>query len=277
MQKPLISLIVAVYKNTDALRLIFSSLERQSYDNFEVIIAEDNNSPEMAHLIAVERQKGLFPLKHVSQDDCGFRKNKILNAAIREASGTFCTFIDGDCFPHKHFLKNISQRAKKHLVLAGRRVMLTKKVSKSLLSEKNFKGSINYLRLAFSGCKHAEKGLYLSFWKMSNPKKKILLGCNMTICKSDLIAINGFDETYIFPCIGEDIDIEWRLKMLGCEVKLMKYQGIVYHLWHKSNYTDKEISINHQILLQKQQKNDWQNRKNGLMSFNLEPQESPQA
>ncbi len=264
VQKPLISLIIAVYKNRDALSLIFQGLERQSFRNFEVIIAEDDQSPEIATLVAIQQEKRLFAIKHVFQEDKGFRKNKILNAAIREASGTYCTFIDGDCIPHKHFLKDISKHLQEKVVLAGRRVMLTDRMSKNLLRKQNFKGHIGYWRLAFSGCKHAEKGLHLPFFNVSNSKKQGMFGCNMTISKNDLIRVNGFDEIYERPSVGEDFDIEWRLRMSGCCVKFLKYQNIVYHLWHKQNYDDTDASINTEIFRKKQQENAWCDHKDGL-------------
>ena len=42
-----VSIIIAIYKDLEALQLIIDSLKRQSYTNFEVIVAEDNNSKEV--------------------------------------------------------------------------------------------------------------------------------------------------------------------------------------------------------------------------------------
>ncbi len=265
MQKPLISLIFTVYKTEEELKLVFQGLELQSFKDFEVIVAEDDQSPEIAAIVATQQQKGLFSIKHVFQEDKGFRKNKILNAAIREASGTYCTFIDGDCIPHEHFLRDVSRHAQEKVVLAGRRVMLTKRMSKNLLRKQNFKGHIGYWRLVFAGCKHAEKGLYLPVFNVSNTQKQGVFGCNMTISKNDLIRVNGFDEGYMYSCIGEDFDIEWRLRMAGCCVKFLKYQNIVYHLYHEYHHNREKIQINTEIFRKKQQENNWQNLENGLM------------
>ena len=259
MQKPLISLIVAVYKNVEALRLIFSSLEHQTYKNFEVIVAEDGYFSEITQLITAEQEKGLFPIKHVWQEDCGFRKNKILNAAISLSSADYCTFIDGDCMLHKHFLRDISKHVCENVVLSGRRVMLSEKMTEKLYRNQRFRGSFSYLNLIFGKCKHAEEGLYLPFIPVRSRKNKGILGCNMTISKKNLFAVNGFDEAYITPTVGEDVDIEWRLRMSGCEVKFMKFQSIVYHLHHDANYKDEIYFSNIQILREKQRKNEWRN------------------
>jgi len=264
LKQPTISLIIGAYKNIDALRLIFLGLEQQSYKNFEVIVAEDNNSPEIAALVAAQQQKGVFPLKHVSQDDIGFRKNKILNAAIRASEGAFCTFIDGDCIPHKHFLKDISKHAQEKVILGGRRVMLSEKISKELYQKQTFFGSISFMRLFFGGSKHIEKGLHLPFLP-ARTKNKNVFGCNMTISKNDLVAVNGFDEFYEFPAFGEDRDIEWRLHQSGCKTVFPSCQMILYHLDHPSIYRWEDVEKGMKILNEKKQKNEWKNHEKGLV------------
>ena len=49
---PSVSLIISVYKNTEALLLILKSINLQSFNGpVEVIIAEDNDSLEMKNTI----------------------------------------------------------------------------------------------------------------------------------------------------------------------------------------------------------------------------------
>jgi glycosyltransferase involved in cell wall biosynthesis len=47
----MISLIITVYKRIDFLELILQSLDKQTFKNFEVIIAEDNNDPRTVEFI----------------------------------------------------------------------------------------------------------------------------------------------------------------------------------------------------------------------------------
>ena len=50
---------------------------------------------------------------HLTQEDKGFRKNKILNEAIRTDKTGYMIFIDGDCIPHPDFIKeHIENREK---------------------------------------------------------------------------------------------------------------------------------------------------------------------
>ena len=54
------------------------------------------------------------------------------------------------------------------------------------------------------------------------------------------MSINGFDEDYVRPAIGEDVDIYWRLKANGYEPISIRNRAIVYHLYHKENWTEQE-------------------------------------
>ncbi len=56
-------------------------------------------------------------------------------------------------------------------------------------------------------------------------------GCNYSVYRRHLIAINGFDEKY--EGYGrEDTDIEIRLQNLGLSIKSMKGLALQYHVWH---------------------------------------------
>lgn len=65
------SLIVAVYKDIEALSLILDALKTQTYKNFEVIVAEDGNSQEMKDFLSKIED---LELKHTTQEDIGIRK-----------------------------------------------------------------------------------------------------------------------------------------------------------------------------------------------------------
>ncbi len=63
-------------------------------------------------------------------------------------------------------------------------------------------------------------------------KSRGLVGCNYSIHKQDLLAINGFDTRYNGPGIGEDTDVEFRLRLAGIEVQPFTHLGVQYHLYH---------------------------------------------
>ena len=56
--------------------------------------------------------------------------------------------------------------------------------------------------------------------------------CNFSAWRSDLIAVNGFDETYAGKWGLEDSDLAIRLIHAGIEHKNARFGASVAHLWH---------------------------------------------
>ena len=92
----MISLIISFYKRLNFLELIHQSIDRQSYKDFEVILAEDNNDPETVEFIIKARMKYNFAIQQISQEDIGFRNTRILNRTVLTAKGGRHVIIDGD-------------------------------------------------------------------------------------------------------------------------------------------------------------------------------------
>ncbi|NJB37534.1 glycosyltransferase [Croceivirga sp. JEA036] len=253
-----VSVIISYYKALDNLKLILKALNNQSAKEFEAIISEDDNNPETS--LFLQKNKGLynFPIKHTcQQQDIGFRKNQMLNKSIKVAEGKTIVFIDGDCIPHKHFVKAYIDQTIPNVMLKGRRVMLDE-VTTNKIKNTN---SLRYLALfniltSKSGKK--KEAIYLKNKSLIfTLKDKGLLGCNWGIQKQHLLAINGFDEDYIRAAVGEDTDIEWRLKKNGIGSKSMKNKAIVYHLYHKKGYSAEGVEKNRELLREKQEANNF--------------------
>lgn len=63
-------------------------------------------------------------------------------------------------------------------------------------------------------------------------KDEHILGCNFSLHKSLLEKINGFDENYEGPGLGEDSDIEFRLRLINAKFKSVRNLAVQYHLFH---------------------------------------------
>jgi glycosyltransferase involved in cell wall biosynthesis len=235
------SLIISFYNNISYLKFIIAGLERQTFKDFEIIIADDGSNQESIDRIEQLALKIPFPLKHVWQEDKNFRKNKILNKAVQSASTDYLIFIDGDCVPHPYFIQEHYQNRKEGVCFTGRRVNLSLKFT-SMLSESNIRNGFfenhNISLIAdglFGKSFDVEKGFYIkepAIREYLNRKKRGILGSNFSIYKSDLLKINGFDERYEGPSVGEDSDIQYRLELIGIKIKSLKYIAIQYHLYH---------------------------------------------
>lgn len=246
---PQLSLIIAVYKNIPALDLILRGLQNQSFKDFEVIIAEDNDGAEMQNFIENARQQFFFPIKHISQPDNGFQKDKALNKSVAVAAADYLVFIDGDCIPHRHFLKAHFENRTEGYALFGRRVMLSEKFTNTL-ARNEANPAINIFNLIVTRCKRIDCAFYLPFLKNKIQTITAIWGCNWSIHKKHIVDVNGFDEDYLKPGYGEDTDIEWRLFKIGIQLKKIKNKAIQYHLHHRENYAD--TLENEKLMLKKQ-------------------------
>lgn len=254
MPHPKATLIISFYNNFLFLKLVFAGLERQTFKNFEIIIADDGSDEKYKKQIIEYNKNSSLNIKHLWHKDIGWRKNKILNQAIVASKANYLIFIDGDCIPHRYFIEEHLRNRENRTALAGRRVNLSKKVSDKLTCE-NVKNGILEKRLIplmiLENIKgygnRIENGIYIkpaSVRKLLNKKKRGILGSNFSLFKNDLVNINGFDERYISPAVGEDTDIEYRLRQNKIIIKPIKHYAIQYHLFHeKLNRCDTNLEI----------------------------------
>ena len=242
------TLVISVYDKCRELELILHALTVQNYSmsDIEIIIAEDGTNDKIADLIKHWQVNGKLNINHISQEDKGFRKNKILNKAIKTSASDYMIFIDGDCIPHPEFITAHISSIDVNAVLCGRRVNLTKKSSSDITKEKI--ESLDYSKTKFSNVLfsalnrdkpefsyNAEEGFIIKSdairKKMIN-KDEHILGCNFSTHKSMLVMINGFDENYEGPGLGEDSDIEFRLRLKDAKFKSVRNLAVVYHMYH---------------------------------------------
>lgn len=248
-----VTLIISVYKDTENLSCILYALSLQTHSIDEIIVSEDGQDLAMSEFIR-QKQTTWPNIIHLHQKDNGFRKNRALNRAISNAKNELLIFIDGDCVPHSQFISSHVENCKPGLIAVGRRAEPGPFFSTLIKKNKWFLRAIQnkwfYLSLilvmALDKGKNFEAGFYSPFLHAKNANKKTgLLGCNFSLYKQDILKINGFDENYIHPGIGEDADIDWRLNQLDIKSINIKFLAIEYHLHHKSKYilSQKNIDI----------------------------------
>jgi len=241
--QPAASLIISFYNKIEYLKLILAAVERQTFKNFEVIVADDGSKEDIVYQVKRLLSELPFQAKHIWHEDSGFRKNTMLNKAIQQSNSDYLIFIDGDCVPHCRFVEEHVSNANSKIVLAGRRVNLSQRLTAKLTPDgikKGFLESVFTLQIifdgVFGGSTQTLKGIYAprGFVRtFLNRTTRGILGCNFSIHKQDLVDINGFDERYQSPGIGEDTDIEVRLLRNNVEVRMVKNMAIQYHLFHK--------------------------------------------
>jgi glycosyltransferase involved in cell wall biosynthesis len=256
MQKS-VSLIISFYNKIDILKLIFAALENQTCRDFEVVIADDGSRPEVVLELKSLISESSFQVKHIWHEDIGWRKNTILNKSVVASESDFIIFIDGDCIPHTFFIQEHLESKKSNQVVCGRRVTLTKKITERVNLDKvrsnNFHSSLFY-QLLIPSVFCESKTRIMHMIRVRNKtirrffvkdKQKGILGCNFSICKDDLMKVNGFDERFVYPGMGEDSDLENRLRNNGAILVSKKYYVTVYHMFHKDlgPFNEKNIEL----------------------------------
>jgi glycosyltransferase involved in cell wall biosynthesis len=241
MPHPSLSLVAAVYNKPENLRLVMAAAARQSFTDFELIIADDGSGLAVADIIAWARSRYSLPVTHLWHEDRGWRKNTMLNKAVRASRADRLVFIDGDCLPSKHFLLDHWNEREDGRVLLGRRVETSERWSKALTLEKVEAGGFEKLgweeiKDGFAGRSlRVEDGIRMPgrlLRRLLLRRARGMLGSNFSVARKDLVAINGFDELYDGPGCGEDSDIQYRLSLIGVMGKSLRNLAVQYHIWH---------------------------------------------
>ena len=260
-----VSVIVPFYRDFGALSLVLEGLSRQTFSDFEVIVAEDDMHPDTPAFLS---RFGDLRLRHIRHEDRGNRKTVIQNKAVCAARGEYLVFIDGDVIPYSRFLEGHLCLAKPRRVLSGRRVNLDEATGRRLREGTLSAATIERyyplfaLKFMFDRSVRYEQGFQFrcgSFWQkrfLSRPKFAEIIGCNFSCFKKDFEAINGFDEDYPLSRIGDDIDLTWRFQAAGCELRSVKKLANVLHLYHPK-IPMKEASHERALFRQKKERDEW--------------------
>lgn len=258
------SVIISVYNNTQTLQAVLDSLKYQTEKNFEIIISEDAAHQHMQEFC--NTYPFLNSFQHLTQPDMGWRKNRALNNAIKAAQSDWLIFIDGDCVLHPRFIEYHLRLSGPKNIVAGKRVKLNQQLSDLLLEDvSNYKKIERVLFKTFlkrkrDGNRYIEEGFFIgpnSFLGFIPRLRQMhqLKGCNMSFSKTAIEMINGFDEDYTLPAIGEDIDLVWRFQAAGYRLISARNLAVQYHLHHKENWSDQSQNI--RIMEQKKKKNEY--------------------
>ena len=235
-----VSIIISIYQDIEALNCILYSLSNQTEKNFEIIITEDSESNIVNDYITSNPYPDLH-IKHLTQNDNGWRKMSAVNRAIAESNSDYLIFIDGDCIPHTMHVETHLNNKEKNIVLTGRRVYLGDKYSKNirktpslLLKIENRKYFLlHIIQLHQDKIKCYEVGLRSSLLQTLTKNKHVsIVGCNFSMHKEDILKVNGYDENLVGPG-AEDDDLALRLRAVGIKEKSVKFITPVYHLDHE--------------------------------------------
>jgi len=237
-----IALIVTTYNRPDALAAVLDGCLVQTDANFEVIVADDGSMQETAALVAGYAARAPFAIRHVWQEDMGFRAAAIRNRALAATQADYIIFIDGDCVPPPDFVASHRRLAERGWFLSGNRLMLTQAFTEQILRDKlpiHLWQTRNWLQARW--CGQIERLLPLLYLPDLGWLRKQLprrwqgaKTCNLSAWREDLLRVNGLDESYTGWGL-EDSDLVIRLLRAGIYSKSARFSVPVFHLWHHEN------------------------------------------
>lgn len=234
-----IAVVVTTFNRPDALAAVLEGYGGQSDRDFELVIADDGSTGETAEVVHKYKQRNLYPVTHVWQEDRGFRAAAIRNRAVASTSADYLIFTDGDCVPSRHFVKAHKRLAEPGFFLGANRVLLSEEFTRRVLQHQTPIHAWRWADWAQSWARREVNRLLPllvlpdgAFRKWAPNRWYGIKTCNLSLWRSDVIRVNGLDESYEGWGL-EDSDLIIRLLHAGVKHKNARFAAPVFHLWHK--------------------------------------------
>jgi len=230
-----VSLVITTYNNHTALKKATEGILKQTRLPDEVFIADDGSDGLTTSVTELFAAVAPFPVRHVRQENRGFRAAKIRNEAIRQSAGEYIILLDGDCVVNAHFISDHLCLAEERFFIQGKRVHVGKNAVDAFTCEH----ADSFIKLVGLGLQGKISNIHhiirLPFdFSVKNRKLKGIKSCNMSFFKKDILAVNGFNEDFI-GWGNEDSELACRFFRYGLRKKCHSFMAICFHLWHPSN------------------------------------------
>jgi glycosyltransferase involved in cell wall biosynthesis len=249
-----VGVVFTTYNRPQDLERVLAGYSRQTWKQFEIVIADDGSGEETRVCIERARRQWQLNIRHVWHEDIGFRKCRILNRAIVETAADYLIFTDGDCIPHPQFVAGHVALARQGYFVSGGCVRLTDQATKAVTARNVIDGDVFDSRWLQS---KGENGLNLRKLLLSSPPWHNVMnsitttrptwnGHNSSTWREEVLAVNGFDERLGYG--GLDREFGERLERCGMKGIQARYSLICLHLDHPRPYRAREImDANRQI------------------------------
>lgn len=249
------AVIVTTYNRPDALAAVLAAYEAQTDRDFELVVADDGSTSQTGAVIQAFQHRSQLPVRHVWQEDRGFRAAAIRNRAAATTTAEYIIFADGDCIPSRQFVRAHKRLAEPGYFLGANRVLLSSRGTQRVL-EGQF--AIHEWGWAEWGAAWARRDVNRllplltlpdgSFRKWDSGRWKGIKTCNLSLWRSDLVRVNGLDESYEGWGL-EDTDLVVRLLRSGVKHKTARYAAPVFHLWHseqaRNRLAENQVRLDH--------------------------------
>ncbi len=241
-----ISVILTTYEQPRALELVLQGYARQTFRDFQILVADDGSGEHTGNVIAHARETHGMELSRVWHPDRGFRKTEILNRAIAASSGVYLIFSDGDCIPRNDFVEVHRRLARPRCFLSGGYLKLPQQLSEKITVGEVSEGLVfdqRWLRSkgAVSGRRRlrlARSARLAGVLDAVTPTRATWNGHNASTWLSALEEVNGYDMEMGYG--GLDRALGERLVNAGYSGIQIRHRAPTLHLWHPRPYRSEE-------------------------------------
>ncbi|TCP39890.1 glycosyltransferase [Rhodovulum marinum] len=253
-------LIISTYNSPAALGLCLESVAAQRVMPDGICIADDGSGPETRAVVdafAARMAAHGRPVRHVWHEDRGFEKNAILNKAIASSTAQVLVFIDGDVMIHPDFVARHLALTRPGRFSTGSLIRLDADATASVTPEMVRSGQVfdrGWLRRNRALGKLSTwlktrpfPVPVMALFEILSPVRRALCGANASVWRSDLLAINGYDETIKYG--GGDKHLGIRLNNAGVRGRHLRFSAPLVHLDHPRGYADPERMRRHKAMI----------------------------
>jgi GT2 family glycosyltransferase len=208
MSSPKVSIIIINYNGKKLLEKCLESLFKVQYDNFEVIVVDNNSIDESKNFILKNHPSVVLIELDVNK---GFAEPNNIGAKI--AKGKYLLFLNNDTIVTPNFISEMIKIMENDKKIA---------ICQSLLLKPDGKIDSSGDFIDTLGVVYNSKTKPTEIREISSAR-----GASMLIQKNVFIELDGFDKKFFVSF--EDVDLCWRTWILGYRILLIP-TSIVYHI-----------------------------------------------
>ncbi len=242
------SVIVSTYNSPESLRKCLLSLRVQTRQPDEIIVADDGSGDETRRVIE-SFQADMPHLQHVWHEDRGWTKPVILNLALARVTSDYVIFCDGDCMLRADFVESHCRHSRPRCFISSSPINIPAPIhgefrDEDILSNRVFQFDClaEYGGIQPKFRRRLHPGRWESLLNLVTYRYCVFHGSNASAWLSDILAVNGFDETFQYG--SDDREFGVRLRNAGVASKWLKHSLIQLHLGHPKGYDSQQSREN---------------------------------
>jgi glycosyltransferase involved in cell wall biosynthesis len=222
------SIIVSTYNGAKKLPVILSSLNNQSFKDFELLIVVDGSTDETASVLK-EWENKFYDFKIIYQQNKG--RAAVRNTGAKNAKGELLLFFDDDLIVEENCVKDhIEYHQRTHF----RNIFVGEIIDEPIETNEN-QEFINYKKYI---AKAWHKNMYRKDRRIEEHifrGEYYMAGANFSLTKSIFNRIGELDETLNR---SEDFEFAIRAKVAGVQIILGDKYATVIHKDNNNNFRD---------------------------------------